>query len=712
MTPLLAGPGLSQAPQLVPAGRVQILPTAHPPVPGPDHVWLVPANDAQARELAGGAAGLKEAVQLHLDGRDDVAVARLMDPAWQSTALASYATYYAARSLLRLKRFDEALATLTALVAAQPQGYLSEGAALAAADAASALGQADVALRLYEQLAERKTVATDEVLYGLARAARANGERRKAADALLRVYYEFPLGERARQAAADLRALRAEAGGPGTRATYAKDLDRAQRLLAAARYDDARASLLGLRTLASSVERPIVDLRLAACEHQLRRYRGARDRLRPYLDRASPDQPEALFYYASALRGLKNTSEFTRRMRSLTQRFPDSPWAESALDALATHYLAEDQDERAIDVFREMLARFPSGRRAERAAWKAGWWAYRHGEFADAAGIFDGAAAAFPRSDYRPSYLYWSARARDAMGDRATSRERRDVAIADYGESYFGRLAERDRVWLGEEVSRDAGPARPNGSQTAPGALPPTASLIRLLVAAGLDDAARNELEYARVAWGTSPIVEATMAFVLSRQRDHLRAAIVIKRAYPQFLTTGNGGLPDEVLRIVFPLDYWPIIQRYAADRGLDPHFVAALVGQESMFEAAARSVANAYGLMQLVPSTGRRIGRSIGLRRVTVRDLVNPDMNIRLGTKHIADLLAQFREPYLALAAYNAGEARVVEWLRERPGLPQDEFIDDIPFPETRAYVRRILGTTEDYRRLYPLGTATGSHP
>jgi soluble lytic murein transglycosylase len=186
----------------------------------------------------------------------------------------------------------------------------------------------------------------------------------------------------------------------------------------------------------------------------------------------------------------------------------------------------------------------------------------------------------------------------------------------------------------------------------------------------------------------------------------------VIKRAYPQFLTTGNGGLPDEVLRVVFPLDYWPIIQRYAADRGLDPHFVAALVGQESMFEAAARSVANAYGLLQLVPSTGRRIGRSIGLRRVTVRDLVNPDTNIRLGTKHIADLLAQFREPSLALAAYNAGEARVVEWLRERPGLPQDEFIDDIPFPETRAYVRRILGTTEDYRRLYPLGTATGSHP
>jgi soluble lytic murein transglycosylase len=85
------------------------------------------------------------------------------------------------------------------------------------------------------------------------------------------------------------------------------------------------------------------------------------------------------------------------------------------------------------------------------------------------------------------------------------------------------------------------------------------------------------------------------------------------------------------------------------------------------------------------------------------VRDLVDPEMNVRLGTKHLATLLAEFREPYLALAAYNAGEANVRAWRRERPGLPQDEFIDDIPFPETQAYVRRILSATEDYRRLYP---------
>jgi len=105
---------------------------------------------------------------------------------------------------------------------------------------------------------------------------------------------------------------------------------------------------------------------------------------------------------------------------------------------------------------------------------------------------------------------------------------------------------------------------------------------------------------------------------------------------------------------------------------------------------------------MQILPTTGRKLGRTIGLRSVTTRSLTDPEINIRLGTRHLANLLKRFKELHLALAAYNAGEHRVVRWLRERPSLPPDEFVDDIPFPETQGYVRRILGTMHDYRRLY----------
>ena len=129
---------------------------------------------------------------------------------------------------------------------------------------------------------------------------------------------------------------------------------------------------------------------------------------------------------------------------------------------------------------------------------------------------------------------------------------------------------------------------------------------------------------------------------------------------------------------------------------------VAALIAQESTFDPKARSAANAWGLMQIVPATGRRLARSVGIRRFSTSMLTNPETNIRLGTLHFSRLVRQFGGTHYALASYNAGENRVVRWKAERPGIEQDEFIDDIPFPETQNYVKRILGTAEDYRRLY----------
>ena len=108
---------------------------------------------------------------------------------------------------------------------------------------------------------------------------------------------------------------------------------------------------------------------------------------------------------------------------------------------------------------------------------------------------------------------------------------------------------------------------------------------------------------------------------------------------------------------------------------------------------------------MQLVPSTGRRLARSVGLRNFTTEKLTDPQINIRLGTLYFSQLVEQFGGTYYALASYNAGESRVIRWKTERPGLDEDEFIDDIPFPETQNYVKRVLGTAEDYRRLYPDG-------
>src|SRR5439155_1495244 len=172
--------------------------------------------------------------------------------------------------------------------------------------------------------------------------------------------------------------------------------------------------------------------------------------------------------------------------------------------------------------------------------------------------------------------------------------------------------------------------------------------------------------------------------------------------AYPQFLTAGGEKLPTEILRVLFPVNYWPQIRRYATEHQLDPYVMAALVAQESNFTPDVRSPANAYGLMQLLPSTGRQYAKRLRLGRFSMRMLTTADTNLKMGTAYFADLVKLLGTTDYALASYNAGENRVVKWIADRPGVGREEFIDDIPFPETQNYVKRILGTAEDYRRLY----------
>jgi soluble lytic murein transglycosylase len=145
------------------------------------------------------------------------------------------------------------------------------------------------------------------------------------------------------------------------------------------------------------------------------------------------------------------------------------------------------------------------------------------------------------------------------------------------------------------------------------------------------------------------------------------------------------------------------LITKYATARKLDPAIMAALIAQESTFQADVRSAANAWGLMQIVPATGREYALHLGIKPFSTARLTEPVVNIRIGMAYFADLARQFNDLPAALASYNAGENRAARWIAERPGLARDEFIDDIPFPETQGYVRRIIGTAEDYRRLYP---------
>jgi soluble lytic murein transglycosylase len=674
-----------------------LAPTDHPTLPrNESDLWLVPsANDRSAR-LSATSQSFAAAVRRYRDG-DHAAALNALTRLSSSSALDDYVDYYTGLARLRLNQLAEAKKTFSAIVDRKPQGAVASTAALALGETAEAAGEYQAAMEIYQRLAGTKELVTDEVLSRLGRTALKLGDRKTAAQAYLRLYYEFSLTDAATAAASQLQTLQDQIVKSG----YQSDLGRAAMLFGARRYAEARTAFQDLQRVATGDDRELVDLRVAECDFYLRRYEAARDAVRPYMERASR-KAEARFFHLSALRELGAHEEYVAQTRALIADFPGDSWSEEALNNLGTHYLVTNQDEAAAQAFAELFEKFPSGTRAERAAWKAGWWSYRKGDFAASVRTFEGAAATFPRSDYRPSYLYWAARAHAALGHGETADVRFRLVFHDYGSSYYGRLARK-------YVAR-AGGADPAAERTVAAALqtpataapPPTADRIRLLLASGLYDEAIDELRFAQRRWGTSPAIEATIAWAYHQKGELRRAITLMRRAYPQSLTSSGHLLPAAMRQVLFPLVYWELIKKHANTYDLDPYVMAALINQESTFDPGIKSPANAWGLMQVVPSTGRQLARALGVRRFSNASLTHPETNIRMGMLYFSRLVRQFGGTYYALASYNAGTSRVVRWKSERPGIDEDEFIDDIPFPETQNYVKRILGTAEDYRMLY----------
>jgi len=683
--------------------------TIHPPIPtSPSDFWFVPDV---ARPSAGRAESAAEkfarGARFIDDGEFLTGLPLVSAFDLYTTPLANYGQYYRAIALFGLNRQQEAKDTLDSLSKKPLQGYLAEAVAFRLADALISSQDASGALAVLTDLQANKPVTTPEdVWMRIGRAAEASGDRARALQAYQKVYYEYPLSTQSNDAEAELDRL----DNATLSERLPKELVRAERLFAARRWAQSRGGFSRLAPIATGDDASLIALRLAECDYYLERYRGSRDALRPFLS-DSPREAEARYFYLSATRALGDVEAFIAQANALVTDFPDSQWTAEALNSLASYYVVSDYDAKADDAFRALYQRFPDHRYSERAAWKIGWYAYKNGRYADAAQAFESGAATFPRADTRPAWLYWAGRAHDQLGDTLVANDRYRLEVADYNNSYYGRLA--STILATRHVP--AGPANVTNAPTMATPQIPTGALIRQLVDLDLYDLALKELQYAQRAWGDAPAIQATIAWIRHDQAhtevapdrfDHLRGAInMMKRAYPQYLAAGGQNLPPAVLEVIYPLDYWPLISKYSEANNLDPYLMAALIAQESTFTADVRSGASAVGLMQLMPATGRRFAKRAGIPTFSRATLTNPESNIKIGMTYFKELIDRFGSAHLALASYNAGESRVSQWLSERPGVDQDQFIDDIPYPETQGYVKRILGTAEDYRRLYSGG-------
>jgi soluble lytic murein transglycosylase len=687
-----------------PAPVSGLVPTNHPRLPRERSLlWLAP--DAGLTDPPSASRELATAMRLVDRSEHTKALSMLSQPSVQDGPLAEYAWYYAGVAERQLGRHNDARKTFREILERRPIGYLAEAAAIGEAEADEALNDHKAAVVIYDQLSQAKTIAPDDVLMRLGRAAKAAGDLQKAAEAFGRVYYEFPLSESADAAGSEFQTLpNVQPIGPDTQ-RYRLELGRAERLFASHQYGPARNSFERIKGSASGDERALVSLRLGECAYYLKQYRSAREAVRAFGDEG-PRRAEAQYFLALIANGLGERAAYLATARRVADDFPLDRWAEEALNHLASDAIRRGDDDRADALLRELYGKFSRGPYSERAAWKIGWRAYRAQHFAETIGFFERASLDFPRSDYRPAWLYWAGRAHDQLHETPLAVERYTLETADYLNTYYGRLA----------VARlDGRHAASRIFADDPQSLlppPPNERFVRALLEIGRYGDALNEVRYAQQAWGDSSALQATTAWIFQQQSQSesgtrrfnlLRGAITaMKRAYPQYLAAGGEDLPRDVLAVIFPIDFWDLIKKHSSQQGLDPYFVAAVVSQESTFVRDIRSGANAYGLMQLVPITAREYARRLNLR-YSPDLLTNADANVRMGTAYLADKVKEFGGVHLALASYNAGERAVRRWLTERQGLSdREEFIDDIPYPETQNYVKKILAMTEDYRRLY----------
>ena len=328
--------------------------------------------------------------------------------------------------------------------------------------------------------------------------------------------------------------------------------------------------------------------------------------------------------------------------------------------------------------------------------WERGWREFRRGDPAGAVGHWSRLGELYPDSRWARAGAYWTARALERLGERQRAKQLyTEIAGADTTDFYRKHALARLGV-VAVITNQRPVPAR--------GAWPhdPLLERARLLTDLGLDDLALAELD----GWGEradAPAALALRALVTARRGDRRDSIRLLREAFPGIGGPHQATLPEEALRLFYPLAYERTIRASATRQGLEPAIVFGMIHQESGFDAAAVSRSGARGLMQVMPATGRELARKLGLPYSTGR-LTDPDLSVRLGTHYFRQVLQMFDgDVELALAGYNGGPYRIRRLWRDAGERDVDAFLEDLTIEESKSYVKRILVVADSYRQLYP---------
>jgi soluble lytic murein transglycosylase len=635
--------------------------------------------------------------------------AKAIDPLNRAKPLAGdlgdYVAYWLGTCYLQTGHQAEGLAVLSNFSATYPDSLLVRDAHLSYAGALLTERRAAEAAELLEK--DRLPARSDiELALGLAYAALGNNA--KASDALENVYYNMPTAPEADAAYAELKKLPSAAA-----ATAAKRKTRADLLMKAKRYNDAAEEYRDLASHATVEGRPAAELALADALHRSGRNREAKAELTTLAGATAEQNAQRLYILGEVAWSSDENETFYHTVDQLRQAAPTSPWLEQALLSVANLHLVHREYDQALDAFRELQQRFPTGSRASYAHWKTAWLTLRLGRKEDAKKQFDEQIGMYPGANETSAALYWRARLAEEDSQPGMARAYYQKLSDRFRNYYYAELG-RQRLQKLPEIASSPGeyplldhiPPLEHGEKVTLSE-PPADDLhlqkAELLGNGGLVDFAVRELQAAASADAGANWGPAETAQLYTDTGHYDRAIEVMKRSVPSYFAVDIPTLPRVYWEALFPRPYWSDLKRFSVANGLDPYLVASLIRQESEFNPVAVSRANAVGLMQLLPKTGKIVAHQVDLKRYNPTELFTPAVNLQLGTRYFRGMVDKFGGSFEhALAAYNAGSDRVEEWMGQGPYRDSPEFVESIPFTETREYVQAILRNAAVYRQLY----------
>ncbi len=632
--------------------------------------------------------------------------------------LKHYAVYYTGRTYKDTGQLSQAADIFEGLAGLNPIGTLKARALMQLTRCHRALGNAQSTLDSLDELSRSNGIKDSwftERIYLRGWALLRLGRISESATQFKKLYIEYPTTGYATKAG---KMLYSEAAfsGRGDPLSMEDKLDRIEKLMD---KNHATKALKELDPLIKAAELNN-DTRLIPRLYKQRamalyKARKSTDAIAAFkrAKAAIPGKDLSCDYYlAQSLVRLDRDEEALDIFKDIYLNHSNDYWAPLALERTAKLSRVLGKHDQALAAYQKLARDYPRHEKTAENMFAMGWVHYLKGEYQTALDYFTKVPDLKGEPTLNARKLYWTARTYERLGDPAKAWPLDHRILKDYWKTGYAFLLTH---YIGKPdiVSNSPRKSLPQASPKPPW---PQLILARELVAIGMREDAVQELKMAEKDIGSDRYYALEISRLHLAMGDYFRSEMLIYKNFIRDISALPNSDP-ELYRLTYPLAYAEWVKPYALKYRLDPFMVLSLMRAESTYRAGIRSPAGAVGLMQIMPATGKGIARELGEPNYYTDRLEDPELNIRFGTYYMRQMLdrAPSSGPDNSIdkwidtfCSYNAGDFNLRKWRKRHPGARPDEFIEQIPFSETRNYVIRIMGFYHVYERVYPAGVVT----